>query len=65
MTKKDYELIAGAVHRTQTVTMMDKNSVRKQAKREALHLLTTDLAATLAHENPKFAQDKFLTACGY
>lgn len=65
MTKKDYILIAGAIHRTRQVENMDKNSVRKQAKQAALHLLVTDLTATLAHNNPLFDQDKFMAACGF
>ena len=65
MTKKDYELIAGAIHRSRTVSMLDKNTVRRQAKHAAISLVMTDLTATLAHENPKFDQDKFMAACGY
>ncbi len=64
MTKKDYILISGAVHRTRMIMNMDKNSVRKQAKQEALHLLATDLTATLKHDNPLFDEDKFLASCG-
>lgn len=64
MRKKDYELIAGAVYRTRMVATLDKDKVRRYAKGEALALLATDLTATLAHDNPKFDGQKFLTACG-
>lgn len=65
MTKKDYELIGYSIHRTRVVSEMDKNSIRKQAKQAAIHLLITDLATTLQHNDPKFDQDKFLATCGY
>lgn len=63
MTKKDYELIAGAFHRSQFIE--DKNKVRQEAKMKMHRLIVTDLAATLKHENPKFDIDKFYRACGY
>ena len=64
MTKKDYQIIAAAIYRTRMIQDLDKNAVRKQAKRDAIHLLVTDLTASLAHDNDMFDKDKFLTACG-
>lgn len=65
MTKKDYELIAGAFQRTtRVVHWFDKNKVKRQAKLEALGLLANDLAGTFYGENKKFDRNKFLEACG-
>lgn len=64
MTKKDYELIAGAVVRTMHVASWDKNQVRKQAKFEALKLIAHDLSGSLYVDNPKFDREKFLKSCG-
>jgi hypothetical protein len=66
MTKKDYELIAGSVWRSvRSYEWIEKNKVKREAKRNALHLVATDLSARLAHDNPKFDKDKFMTACGF
>lgn len=63
MTKKDYELIAGAFHRSGFIE--DKNKVRQQAKMAMHRLIVVDLGASLMHENPKFDVHKFHKACGY
>lgn len=63
MTKKDYELIAGAFHRSAFIP--DKNKVRQGARMAMHRLIVVDLAATLKHENPKFDVHKFYRACGY
>lgn len=66
MSKKDYELIAGAVKRTYQVTSwLERNTVKKQAKYQVLQLVANDLAGSLGGDNPKFDQDKFLAACGF
>lgn len=62
MTKKDYELIAGAIFRSGYVT--DKNKVRQQAKMDRSRQIVTDLAASLKHDNPNFDEAKFQAACG-
>lgn len=63
MTKKDYELIAGAIWRSGTIP--DKNKMRQLAREKMRRLITIDLAASLSHDNPKFNQAKFFQACGY
>lgn len=65
MNQKEYDLLAGAIHRTITVSNLDKNQIRRHAKFLALHLLVADLIGTLSHNYPKtFDEEKFLKACG-
>jgi hypothetical protein len=52
MTKKDYELIAGAVSDYLTQGVVNKDGIA--------HIL----ADYLKTDNPKFDRKKFLTACG-
>jgi hypothetical protein len=66
MTGKDYELIAGSIARTRQVTEwvgVGGQKVR-EAKLAALRLVAIDLASSLAHENPRFDQARFLKAAG-
>lgn len=52
MTKKDYELIASAIHK---MSSLDHGA----------HLYVADmLAVTLKQDNPRFKRDVFLKACG-
>ena len=62
MTRKDYELIAGAIVRSRMVTELGKNTIKRDAGLRALSLVATDLAATLAHDNPRFDKERFLRA---
>lgn len=64
MTRKDYELIAGAVSRSRMAKTLDADAKRRGAAEDALRLVAIDLAATLAHDNPRFDRDRFLKACG-
>lgn len=65
MNQREYTILGGAIHRTLTIVSLDKNAVRRQAKRDAIRLLVSDLDGTLGHEYPKtFDRDKFLEACG-
>lgn len=64
MTKKDYELIAGCIARTRMVNELEGNSVKRQVRQACLRLVTIDLTATLAEENPLFNKQKFIKACG-
>ena len=64
MTRKDYELIAGAVARSRQASSLTKRAPERQAKADALRLVATDLAATLAADNPRFDKERFLAACG-
>ena len=52
MTKKDYELIAGVVHRLNTGIIY------------GVERWTEELAHDLQVENPRFDREKFLRACG-
>lgn len=66
MTKKDYQLIAGAIHRSlRAVEWVEGNKIKREVSRSMAHLIATDLAATLAHDNPRFDKDKFKEACGF
>ena len=60
MTKKDYELIAGA--------LKDVHNRVKIGTVESSYDTLSDVIATLAseleHDNPRFDRDRFLTACG-
>ena len=60
MTRKDYELIAAAIHRTGMASRIGK---RKSAE-QAIRLAAIDLAANLEHDNPRFDRNRFLKACG-
>lgn len=60
MTKKDYQLIAGAVmnQRNSYAPNWDKNLFR------AMDDISKTLADKLALDNPRFNRSKFLAACG-
>lgn len=69
MTRKDYELIAGAISRTRMASgILKKDTIANRTARDGalqgLKLLAIDLAATLAHDNPRFDVDRFLKAAG-
>lgn len=65
MTRKDYELIAGCVARSMRVQSIGKRpAAAKAAGERAVSLVAGDLAATLAHDNPRFDKARFLKACG-
>lgn len=65
MTRKDYILIANAIHRSRMVKEMIGNAKERAAALSALRLVTTDLAATLKHDNPLFDGNRFQAACGF
>lgn len=60
MTRKDYVAIAAAIHRTG----MAVNIGQKKSAEYALKLAATDIAATMANDNPRFDRERFLKACG-
>ena len=63
MTKKDYELIAGAV--AQTVLDYDIGSCEQtDSPMEVLRNVASYPAMDLKNNNPRFDHNKFLTACG-
>lgn len=66
MTKKDYELIAGAIRRSgqANCSALERNQVRRQAKENMRRLIVSDLVGTLKHDNPRFDEERFLKACG-
>jgi len=63
MTKKDYELIAGALWRSGAI--QDKNKVKQQAREDMRRLIFCDLCGTLQAENPRFNISLFSEACGF
>lgn len=60
MARKDYVAIAAAIHRTG----MAVNIGGKKSAEYALKLAATDIAATMANNNPRFDRARFLKACG-
>ena len=60
MTRKDYVAIAAAIHRTG----MAVNIGPKKTAEYAIRLAATDIAATMAADNPRFDRARFLKACG-
>ena len=67
MTKKDYVLIAAAIHRDcpneQGMTYAQMTDWQKGASDE-WHTMTLAIAAALGNTNPRFDRAKFLAACG-
>lgn len=57
MTKKDYELIAGAIRQTIGLQEQDTNKIR-------FELFAEYMASEFEAHNPKFNRCKFLQACG-
>jgi hypothetical protein len=60
MTRKDYVAIAGALHRSG----MAVGIWPKKTAEYAIGLVATDIAATMAADNPRFDRARFLKACG-
>lgn len=61
MSKKDYELIASAIWRTQAASQIGR---KKPSPEAVVRLLVSDLGATLANDNPNFDVARFRSACG-
>lgn len=64
MNRREYQLLAGVLHRTRMVTGLEKNKIKREAKLHTLNLVTTDLIATLKHEYPNFNEQMFREASG-
>jgi hypothetical protein len=64
MTRKDYELIAGTIHRSRMAKSLIKQEKERNAAFSAISMVAIDMAATLANDNPRFDSDRFLDACG-
>lgn len=60
MTKKDFELIAGAISRVRHQYGTASDIVRLEHARR----IAAELADALATTNPKFDRARFLAACG-
>ena len=63
MTKKDYEMIAAAFAKQETATPADADNYTKGlylGKRDAIYTLSE----VFRKSNPRFDQERFLTACG-
>lgn len=65
MTRKDYELIAAGINRSQMVKGLIKAAAKRDAALEAIRLVAIDLASSLAVENPRFDRARFMSACGF
>ena len=65
MSRKDYQLIAAAIHRSQMAKSLMKKSAERHAAIAGIHLVAVDLAASLRHDNPRFNTDTFMQACGF
>lgn len=61
MTKKDYELIAGAIANAGADS---SEKYRLLEPRAAQYWYATELAYQLEETNPQFNRTKFLQACG-
>jgi len=65
MIKKDYEIIAESIWRSGALLdRLEKNKVRREAKRDMQRLIVSGLIGSLKNDNSNFNEDKFLTACG-
>ncbi len=65
MTKKDYIVIAGAIHRSGMATgITEKNKIKLYAGEAMRRLIVIDLASSLRADNPKFDRVRFMEACG-
>lgn len=60
MTRKDYVAIAAALRRTGMAVTIGQ----KKTAEYAIKLAATDIAATMANDNPRFDRARFLKACG-
>lgn len=65
MHRKDFEMIASCVGRSRMASDIRGTTAKKEAARQAIHLVATDLAATLGHNFPNFDKARFMTACGF
>ena len=65
MTKKDYELLAACVSRSRMAVGITRNAKDRTASLSGVRLVAIDLAATLAHENPRFDLDRFMRCAGF
>lgn len=65
MTKKDFELIAAALHATKPRPIWELDADMSLADQlHTWHHVCDRIAATLAEANPKFRRERFLKACG-
>jgi len=65
MSKKDYELIAG-VFSEHVKSYREQGNTKEMAdKLSAIGTVVAALARELEIENPRFAHDRFVTACGF
>jgi hypothetical protein len=62
--RKDYELIAAALHRSNMAAGIGAKPLFGEGMKAGVRLVAIDLAATLEHDNPRFDRARFLKACG-
>lgn len=63
LTKKDYELIAGAIRKTKYEVYHNFNAIETSTILIGLAQLENELMDKLEDENPKFDREKFGEAC--
>jgi hypothetical protein len=66
MTRKDYKLIAGALHRSASgfLTPAERNEADHHPEHDRQwHKSVDEIAAALAADNPRFDHAKFIEAC--
>jgi hypothetical protein len=65
MTRKDYELIAGAMRAANVYfsSAMMPSADESEMKRAAINYAANQLADRLAEDNPRFDRARFIEAC--
>ena len=63
MNRKEYMIVAAAIHRTAIVNGMEGNAIKRAARNAALTLVTSDLIGSFKHEYSNFDEEKFRAAC--
>jgi len=64
MQRRHFELIAASIARSRQASSIGGTAAKKAAAANAIRLVAIDLSVSLAHENPNFDKERFLTACG-
>jgi hypothetical protein len=64
MQRRHFEIIAGSISRSRMATELEGNAQKRNAGIQGIRLVAIDLAATMAHQNPRFDRARFMEACG-
>lgn len=65
MTKKDYELVAAVIERYVAGYKQLENEKESAHKVQACAAIMAELAREFAIDNPRFAHNRFVAACGF